>query len=200
MSSTFGNNYQLKMARNHMELFYQMAGESFQEIYNVVADRTMLSIERLYDLFLSCRYIEQAAIPGALVEVGVWRGGALAAGMLSMPQASRGIVGFDTFEGHMIPAVEEVDIRGRSMRDAWLRETNDTGAWAKADFEECLTYLQGVAGKFMDLQLVKGDVKEELSKWTEQPIAILRIDCDWYAESLLSLERLWPHLVPGGVL
>jgi hypothetical protein len=33
-----------------------------------------------------------------------------------------------------------------------------------------------------------------------EPIAILRLDGDWYASTLVALESLWQHLAPGGIV
>jgi hypothetical protein len=34
----------------------------------------------------------------------------------------------------------------------------------------------------------------------DQPVALAHIDCDWYESVMLCLERITPHLVPGGTL
>src|SRR5437016_551547 len=36
---------------------------------------TRTSVERMYALYQATRYLVRAAIPGAIVECGVWRGG-----------------------------------------------------------------------------------------------------------------------------
>jgi asparagine synthase (glutamine-hydrolysing) len=33
-----------------------------------------------------------------------------------------------------------------------------------------------------------------------EPVALAHIDCDWYQSVMLCLERITPHLIPGGVL
>ena len=192
------DDMQFKMARNHIDLFSAVAGETFMAIYDHVRPFTMLSIERLYDLYLSVRYVDQAEIAGCVLEVGVWKGGALGTAILSNISSERRVVGFDTFEGHFIPPKDEIDIRGHNMRERWIELQTQGQTWASANYEDCLEFLESLEGA-ANIELVKGDAKETLEHWDPEPISILRIDCDWYAESRVALEILWPHLARGGV-
>lgn len=70
-------DWQLKMARNHLRAFKKVVNNEFLGILEQVQGYTMLSIEALYDLYLSVKYVNAAKIPGDIVEVGVWRGGGL---------------------------------------------------------------------------------------------------------------------------
>lgn len=193
-------DYQAKMSRNHKEFFPRVAGDEFLHIYETVRSRTMLPMERLFDLYLSCRYVDAAAIRGAIVEVGVWKGGALATALLTSPENGRSVVGFDTFEGHLLPESDEFDIRGENMRERYLLETQHGESWAAADADECFDFLSSVTAEPQRIQLIPGDIRETLPVWNAEEIAILRVDCDWYAETKLSLEVLWPCLALGGVL
>ena len=59
----------------------------FIGLYERCAAATMTSIERMYALYQAVRYVHAAAIPGDVVECGVWRGGSsmLAALTLDSP-------------------------------------------------------------------------------------------------------------------
>jgi O-methyltransferase len=48
--------------------------------------------------------------------------------------------------------------------------------------------------------LVPGRVEETLAFDLPDQIALLRLDTDWYESTKVSLEQLYPRLVPGGVL
>ena len=40
----------------------------------------------------------------------------------------------------------------------------------------------------------------EKTLWVDQPVAFAHLDCDWHDSVLICLQRITPHLVPGGVL
>ncbi len=63
MTNPHDADLQLKMARNHIDLFGNVVGEKFLAPFEQVKSKTMLSIERLYDLYLACQYVDKAAIP-----------------------------------------------------------------------------------------------------------------------------------------
>ncbi len=52
------------------------------------------------------------------------------------------------------------------------------------------------------LRFVVGKVEDTLRYEANLPdqIALLRLDTDWYESTKVELERLWPRLVPGGIL
>jgi predicted O-methyltransferase YrrM len=51
------------------------------------------------------------------------------------------------------------------------------------------------------LHFIKGKVEETLpGQAPDEPIALLRLDTDWYSSTKHELVHLFPRLVPGGVL
>ena len=48
--------------------------------------------------------------------------------------------------------------------------------------------------------IIKGWFSETLSSYDGGPIAILRLDGDFYASVMDSLVNLWPHVVTGGLI
>jgi O-methyltransferase len=211
-------SFQDKMSSNHQNLFPRVVSASSSADYkrgedlvsnspflkklDQVRDRTMLSIERLYDITLSVKYLNDSGIEGAFVEVGVWRGGAVAMMALSDETQSREIWGFDTFSGHNPPPDDEFDIRGHSMRDRYFQEVGSSGSWAKADYEETVDFLRLLERGESKFQIRKGDIKNSIQENLNSigKISFLRIDVDWYRESLISLELLFPNLQVGGIV
>ncbi len=195
-------DYQLKMARNHIAAFLEVTDPGFREIYDSVKAFSMCPVERLYDLYKAVRYVDAAGIPGDIVEVGVWRGGALMlAALSSIGEMGRICVGFDTFSGHLEPQSDEVDIWGNDLHERWRVETGGgVLAWASVSAAEVFDALDGVGIEASRIELIEGDVKETVAAWQDRDIAILRIGCDWYPESLATLQGLYPFLVQGGVL
>ncbi len=193
-------DYQVKMAHNHITAFLKVTNPEFEPLYNRVKPLSMLPVERLYDLFQATRYVDQAGVDGDIVEVGVWRGGALGiAALASGPD--RTCVGFDTFSGHVEPQADELDVWGNSMQERWRAETESgERPWADATAAEVRSGLDAIGVDPAKIELIEGDVQETAPLWGNRPISILRIDCDWYPESLATLESLYPHLSQGGVL
>jgi O-methyltransferase len=50
------------------------------------------------------------------------------------------------------------------------------------------------------VHLVKGKVEDTIPRTIPGPIALLRLDTDWYQSTKHELEHLYPLLQPGGVL
>lgn len=201
IQSIYDSDLVLKMARNHVSLFEEVVDKEFLENFEQVRDYTMLSIERLYDLYLTVNYLNAANIAGGILEIGTWRGGALALALLSDVTKKRKVIGFDTFEGHAAPRDDEFDVRGQNMRNRWESENASGVKMAFADFDECEAYLLRIAsGDKSRFEIVKGDVKKTGNEFPYTPLSVLRVDCDWYPESIYSLEKFWPMLNYGGFL
>lgn len=199
--SFYDDDSMLKMARNHISLFRKVVSKDFLKNLERVESYTMLSIERLYDLYLTVNYLNSADIEGDFMEIGTWKGGALGMALLSDKTNTRNVIGFDTFEGHNKPGVDEFDVRGQNMQKRW-EENNSSGLkWAQADFTACKAFLEELSSNSPNrVNLIKGDIKLTSENFIPRKLAILRIDCDWYPESLVSLKVFWPNLVSGGFL
>ena len=50
------------------------------------------------------------------------------------------------------------------------------------------------------VHLVEGRVEETLPAAAPDPIALLRLDTDWYRSTKHELEHLYPRISPGGVV
>ncbi len=71
---------------------------------------------------------------------------------------------------------------------------------AAADIQECREFLRSLNINNNDIQLIKGDVKETIRNFGDKDISILRVDCDWYEESKVTLETLYPRIALGGLV
>ena len=169
----------------------------FWPLYDRVKPFTMTTPERLYDLYQSIRYVNEAQIPGALVECGVWRGGSsmlMALGQMKY-DTIRPLQLFDTFEGLPEPDADlDVDLIGGPASDRW-RE-----GWIKVDLDEVKANLRGTGYNPAHLEFIKGMVEETLRDSLLPQYAIARLDTDWYASTKCELELLWPRIAPGGFL
>lgn len=153
---------------------------------------TMIGLRRLDNLEYCINKVIEDKITGAIVEAGVWRGGAMifAAGVLKeMGQDSRKVYVCDIFDGTFPES-------GHTM-DKWAHEH---------DFSALSVSRDEVAGNFMkfgfnpgsNIKFLKGWFSETLSTITEQ-IAILRIDGDTYQSTMDTLV-LEPQIPSGGFI
>jgi O-methyltransferase len=100
---------------------------------------TLTSPERLYALIQAVRYVSATAIPGDIVECGVWRGGSMMAAALTLLErgdTSRHLHLFDTFEGMSVPGAKDVDLDGRPADQLLsVQDKNDPlSVWCYAPF------------------------------------------------------------------
>src|SRR5262245_12876641 len=84
-------------------------------LWDQVKSHTMTSIERIDALRLAIEYINANAIPGDIVECGVWRGGSIKAVALTLLRLgdARRLWLYDTFSGMTPPGPDDIDFRGR---------------------------------------------------------------------------------------
>ena len=134
-------------------------------------------------------------VKGCVVECGVWRGG-MSAGMAEILGPGREYFLFDSFEG-LPPATAE----DGSYAKVWQQETGGETYYdncrAPIEYAERAMRLSGVP----NYKLVKGWFENTLPKFEPPaPIAVLRLDGDWYESTLVALESLFGHLAPDGIV
>ena len=178
----------------------------FCALHVLCSPYTMTSIERMYALYQSVRYVLANDIPGSFVECGVWRGGS--AMLMAKMLADRGIRDrklylYDTFEGMSPPTTQDVDFRGRKA-DGLLEKHADqkeTSVWCLADLNEVKHNMGKTGWAESNIVYVEGKVEDTIpSRLPEAPIALLRLDTDWYESTYHELLHLYPLLVKNGFL
>lgn len=163
-----------------------------------------LTFQRLsqYTMVPSAAFIENlklaekvATIQGCVVECGVWRGGQIA-GIASVLGKHRRYYLFDSFEG--LPPATDKD--GEAAIN-WQRDSESPG------FHDNCTATEDWAAKAMhiagctDFQLVKGWFSSTVPNFDfPEPIALLRLDGDWYDSTMVCLSHLFPRVLPGGMI
>jgi hypothetical protein len=171
---------------------------------------SMTGVPRLQALVDAVRHVVRRDLPGAFAECGVWRGGSVLAMILTLQElgvADRDIHLFDTFEGMTAPTEHDVSEHDPPALETWeqARET-DTRAWNElfdpAGFSEggVRRTLEASGYPPERLHFHRGPVEETLPAWAPEPLALLRLDTDWYESTRCELEHLYPLLVDGGVL
>jgi len=134
-------------------------------------------------------------LPGAIVECGVWRGG-MSAGLTKVLGRDRSYYLLDSFEG--LPAPKEID--GQAAKD-WAADRG-----SPTYFDNCRAE-QGYATEAMlragvtNARFVKGWFDQTLPTFDlKEPIAVLRLDGDWYDSTLCCLRHLYDRVAPGGLI
>ena len=171
---------------------------------------TMGSVERLLATIDATEYVVARALPGALVECGVWRGGSALAMVLTLQRAGvddRDVVLFDTFTGMTEPTVADTSAFHPPAADGWAKATREgrlpyddlfAGSTFGADQVRRLLHATGYPPE--RIHLVAGPVEETLPDAAPAAVALLRLDTDWYESTRHELAHLYPALVEGGVL
>lgn len=148
-----------------------------------------------FTMMEAVRVIE-AGVPGDLVECGTWRGGC----GLAMLLAQRAVYGrimrpvhfFDSFAG--LPPVDPKKDGPAAVE--WQANTEDNCRASRADLDAALRHFEF---KSDDFAIHEGAFTNTLPGFTS-PIALLRVDCDWYASVMQCLESLMPQVSKGATV
>ena len=165
----------------------------YRRIYSRFRNFTMIE-ERTYvsNLLLAERV---AHVDGCIVECGVWRGG-MSAGLSQVLGSNREYILFDSFEG--LPPATPID--GTDALD-WQRNVDDATYHNNCTADETWATRAMVFAGAQSFQLVKGWFHMTLPSYhPPQPIALLRLDADWYESTMLCLQALFDHVAVGGLL
>jgi O-methyltransferase len=171
-----------------------------------VSTHTMVSFERLATLWNQVRHLDQIGVPGDLVECGVWRGGS--SGMMALAHLHSGaprrnIHLFDSFEGLPEP------MTGKDGDKAVAYSNNRANGITKS-IGKCVGPLED--NKEL-MESIVGYPKSKLiyhQGWFEKtipalpkefgPIALLRLDGDWYESTKICLDNLYDRVSSGGIV
>jgi O-methyltransferase len=163
---------------------------------------SMCGYKRLANVYDLATTVELERLPGALVECGVWKGGCIGL-MASVARdfgSRRKIVLFDSFEG--LP--EPTDVDGEEAR----RYAGGRVQGKMETIGRCIGPLDTVKELLFGQLGIDQATVEFHQGWFKDtvpvagpavgPIAILRLDGDWYESTLVCLEGLYDQVVPGG--
>lgn len=146
-------------------------------------------------------------LPGAIVELGVFRGASLLTFAKLMEifcpgDRSRKVIGFDWFSG----------LEGFSQRDGPMNASmsKEGGGWGAEAFKsELLEHIDifhtdSFIPRAKRVEVVVGDILETVPRYvTDNPglrISLLHFDCDLYEPTCVGLSELYPLVVTGGVV
>jgi O-methyltransferase len=162
-----------------------LGDEAFQSVYTRVCDHTLVDITSCYELW---QLVEQVAeVPGAILEVGVWRGGTGA--LMASRAAELGITDpiylCDTWTG-----VVKTGAADPYYHDGKHDDTSIGIVRALVDRLR-LDNVQLLQGIFPD---------DTATAVTQDALRLAHIDVDVYESAKDVFDWAWPRLSPGGVV
>ena len=172
----------------------------FAAIWAQVKPFTMTSPERGYALYQAVHHVIDQDIPGAFVEVGVWKGGSsmlIALTLLARGITDRNLVLIDTFEGMTEAGARDSDVHGIHADDLLAGSRGDAVAdltRAEAGIDQVRTNMAATGYPAARLRIAKADARHDLPKLHTSMIAMLRLDTDFYDSTLAELEQLYPRV------
>jgi hypothetical protein len=173
-------------------------------ILDRVAPYTMTSVERQLALVQATRYLVRRGIQGCFVECGVWRGGSAMAAILALLDEGaidRSIYLYDTFCGMTPPTDADKTSDGTFAKTHLERDVHKIGYWCVAGLDDVRSNISSTGYPGDRIHFIEGPVEVTLPvHLPAEPIALLRLDTDWYESTKLELDHLFPLVSPGGVL
>jgi hypothetical protein len=160
-----------------------------RRLFATVRPFTMVSYARLSNTYALCLEAERARIPGAFVECGVWKGGTSGVMASVASRSDRLTWLFDSFEGLPEPsALDGVGAQRFTGRCVGPQAEAERLLFDLLHLDRARIVIR--KGWFQDtLPLVRAEIG---------PIAVLRLDGDWYDSTRVCFENLYDAVAPGG--
>lgn len=165
---------------------------------------TCLSRKRLTDLYNQALLLEKKHTQGLFIEAGCALGGSSIV-IATAKSRPRPLYVYDVFG--MIPPPSDKDGEEVQKRYEIIISGKSKGIGGRKYYGYEEELVEKVKNNFNsynlalednNIHLVKGLYQETLH--ITEGVALAHIDCDWYASVMTCLERIEPHLVPGGVI
>lgn len=159
----------------------------FQEIYRRVCDRSLVDVYRCWELWSLLHQVED--VPGAIIEVGVWRGASAAvmAKRAAMSGLECPVYLCDTFAGVVKAGDRDARYQGGEHADT-----------SRQIVEDLLVHDFG----FTNVVILEGAFPDETSEQIpqDQMFRLCHCDVDVYESAKGVTDFVWGRLSVGGVL
>ena len=144
-------------------------------------------------------------LPGAIVEVGVFKGSGMSSFMkfieVYCPNSNKKVIGFDIFDTG--DAEEILDNDGGTDKDS-MKVVYDRVDHSDLTLDSVRERLIGTGVSEDKFKLIKGDVQRSIPEYLEANkgfrVSLLYIDVDLDRPTYYTLKHLWERILPGGVI
>jgi hypothetical protein len=159
---------------------------------------SMLPLARMDNLQMCILDVVERAIPGDLIETGVWRGGAtifMRAVLKILNVTDRVVWVADSFEGLPEPDAEKFPLEAKAFKSAAMTKHYKHLAVGLEEVERNFA----AYGMLDDrVRFLKGWFKDTLPSAPIEQLAIMRLDGDYYESTRDALVNLYDKLSVGG--
>ena len=156
--------------------------EEFLKIYEKVKNYTLVDIYRCYELWVLAKQAKN--IDGAILEVGVWRGGTGLLMAEANKYSNKKIYLADTFNGVVKAGTKDTSYKGGEHNDTSLDLVSDLIS------NLCLN----------NIDLLEGIFPEDTSHLVTENIAMLHCDVDVYNSAKDVVEWCLPRMSKGSLI
>lgn len=183
----------------------EMTDLRIKKILDAVTPYSMIHETGIAFTMAAVIYAIKNNLSGVFLECGTWKGGCSVAMLLVQRElfgkVLKPVYMLDSFEG--LPIVDH--------RDGPLAAEWQAGADPKNFFDNCKAAQEDLKSLLREHQFLEGEYKlvqgwfestvpGVASELSEQGIAVLRLDGDWYASTDVSLKHLCPITSEGGIV
>jgi O-methyltransferase len=154
-----------------------LSDREFLRAYEIIKDFTLVERERCHELWDLAK--QSIKVNGAIVEVGVWRGGTGC--LLAMSAPTKSVYLADTFEGVVKASKNDTYYMGGEHADTSVQVVSRLLASARVD----------------NVRLLEGIFPDETAAELEGPISLLHVDVDVYQSAKDIVEWALPRLRIG---
>jgi hypothetical protein len=148
------------------------------------------------NLYLADHAVRAAGLAdGSVIECGTWAGG-MSFGLMSTLRQIKEFHFFDSFEG-LPPATEEDGERALKARELGiLKHDGNTAA-----YEPFAANAERFRAPDQEVSVHRGWFQDTLPGFQpKRPIAVLRLDGDWYESTFVALTHLYDQVAHGGII
>ena len=174
------------------------AASRYADLFDQYSEFTMLERAEFMD---NLGLVDQALrdlglAKGSIIECGTWRGG-MAAAMIHIGGVDRTYHFFDSFQG--LPPAKEIDgqeaLKWQRNPDGPRYFNNCTAS--REEFDRTLDLTPALPDR---VHVHEGWFRDTLARAQIGPIAVLRLDGDWYDSTMVCLNTFWALLLPGALV
>jgi O-methyltransferase len=164
----------------------------YSSVYKKYKEFTMVSKKE----YIECLSLiaEFKKIEGCVIECGVWRGGMIA-GIADVLGKKRSIICSTVLKDYL----RQKPVDGEAAI-AWQNDVNAPGYYDNCKAE--MSWAENAMKKSgaENYKLVKGWFETIPTYQLKEPIAVLRLDGDWYDSTMTCLEGMFDKVAKGGII